>query len=194
MREQEINVRLIRSRLANRAISKAREVVQFRERLQEQLFNGCMFCYRPGSVDPNVDHIFMDCKVARSSGGLEGKAFAMGLQIQSCLRREGGMEDFRGCYECFLPQEVCTKWEEREVQGGWRRSHALSCQYQGVMVSTIAYVYTLLPDEAEGLFSQLGFLKRLGSWNEGRIQQQEVWRWMGRRIDWGGLHGGKRMG
>ena len=168
-------------------MSEAREVELFKERLQERLFGGCMFCYRLDLVDNNADHTVMDCEMARTSGGLERKIFDMGLRMQSYLRREGGMEDFGGCYECFLPQEVCTRWEEDEVQGGWRRSQAGGCRYRGVMVSTIAYVYTLSPEEAEKLFFRLGFQRERGSLNEERIKQQEVWRWMGRRIGWSGL-------
>jgi hypothetical protein len=46
IREQDMQVQLIRSRVRNRASKEAREVELFKERLEERLSSGCMFCHR----------------------------------------------------------------------------------------------------------------------------------------------------
>lgn len=43
------------------------------------------------------------------------------------------------------------------MEGGWRRVGGRGCQYEGVMVLIIAYVYSGLGGEAERLFFRLGF-------------------------------------
>ncbi|KAH7459142.1 hypothetical protein FOMA001_g20253 [Fusarium oxysporum f. sp. matthiolae] len=90
LRAQEIGVQQIRSRVANRAIREAREVELLRERLQERLYGGCMFCYPLGMADYNADHIGIDCAMARTGSGLPRKIFDMGLRMQACLREGRG--------------------------------------------------------------------------------------------------------
>ncbi|KAG4271203.1 hypothetical protein FPRO04_14699, partial [Fusarium proliferatum] len=168
LRAQEIGVQQIRSRVANRAIREAREVELLRERLQERLYGGY-------------------CAMARTGSGLPRKIFDMGLRMQACLRKEGEVEKFGGCYGCFLPQELCNRWEENAAEGGWREIDNIECRYRGVMVSTISYVYTLSPDEASELFFKLGFKGGVATSAGRGFKEQDVWKWMGRRIDWGGL-------
>ena len=116
LRAQEIGVQQIRSRVASRAIREAREVELFRERLQERLLGGCMFCYPLGMADANPDHTGIECSMARTGSDLPRKIFDMGLRMQACLRREGELEKFGGCFRCFLPQELCNGWEENTVE------------------------------------------------------------------------------
>jgi hypothetical protein len=73
LRAQEVGVQQIRSRVASRAISEAREVELFRERLQERLLGGCMFCYPLGMADSNPDHMGIDCSMARTGSDLPRK-------------------------------------------------------------------------------------------------------------------------
>jgi hypothetical protein len=45
----------------------------------------------------------------------------------------------------------------------------------------------LFPDEARELFFKLGFMGGIGNSSDRGLKEQDVWKWMGRRIDWGGL-------
>ena len=55
------------------------------------------------------------------------------------------------------------------------------------MVLTISYVYILSPDEAKGLFFRIGFQGGKGNSANRGFTEKGLWKWMGKRIDWGGL-------
>jgi hypothetical protein len=54
-------------------------------------------------ADSNPDYIGIDCGIAQIGSSLPRMIFDMGLQMQAYLRREGAIERFSGCYDCFLP-------------------------------------------------------------------------------------------
>ena len=180
MREREMAVQEARRRAISRAAEEQEEFRMFQRRLEQRLLDGCVFCLM-GKVEER-GHSGLRCPRALGLGREVAEAFRAAGKMERFLRRRGVAERFGGCVGCFVPQELCEAWEEDVVGGGWRKRTGATCQYEGVVLSLVALVSTLLPDDADRLYRTLGFQEEEGWTEEERADQ--VWRWMGKRIEW----------
>jgi len=184
MRERELAVQEARRQAISRAAEGQEEFQLFQRRLEQRLLDGCIFCLA-GSGAEDRGHSGLRCPRALGMGGKVCESFQAAGKMERFLRRWGVVERFGCCIGCFVPQELCEAWEEDGVRGGWQKRSGAKCQYEGIVVSTIAFVWTSLPNESNSLYRRFGFQEAEGWSEEERTEQ--VWRWMGRRVDWAGL-------
>jgi superfamily II DNA helicase RecQ len=181
IRERELEVEGARYR-AMALVAEAQEGFgDYRRKLAEQKLDGCIFC----SVQHSDDraHSGLRCSQASAIGGQVGEAYKLAVSMERFMRRSNVTEDFGCCLGCFVPQELCDGWEENREKGGWKRVANGKCQYEGVMISVIAWVWIQLPSDSAALYSRLGFTWR-DEWTE-KEKKEQVWRWMGKRVIWG---------
>ncbi|KAL6408075.1 hypothetical protein AUP68_08448 [Ilyonectria robusta] len=138
LRDREMNVQLVRSRVQARAAEEQEAFEVFKQRLEERVSAGCLFCSVQGLEE--TGHIALECQSALMIGGVYTEALHSGLRMERFMQRDGVVERFGCCFACFVPQELCNTWEEDVVQGGWRKRSGGDCRYKGVMASTIAYI------------------------------------------------------
>jgi hypothetical protein len=112
------------------------------------------------------------------------EAYQLAVSMERFLRQRRVAEDFACCLSCFVPQELCNGWEENGSEGGWKRVANNQCQYEGIMISVIAFVWTWSPGESIELYNRLGF-SGLEEWTD-KERKEYIWRWMGKKVIWGG--------
>jgi superfamily II DNA helicase RecQ len=181
LRERELGVQGARHRALTVGIDEHRVFQDFRRKLIEQTLNGCLFCSVHGSGE-GKGHSGLECEKAMAVGGVVTEAYRLAVKMERFLRRGRVTEAFGCCLGCFVPQELCDGWEENGEEGGWKRVMGGKCQYRGIIISTIAWVWMQLPDESMELCSQLG----LSGGGDLPIEErmEYVWRWMGKRVRW----------
>jgi hypothetical protein len=86
-------------------------------------------------------HSGLRCQEASAAGGKVAEAYQLAICMETFLRRSKVLEEFTCCLDCFIPQELCDSWEENEVEGGWKRGREKQCQYEGVMVCIVVWVW-----------------------------------------------------
>ncbi|KAL6406142.1 hypothetical protein AUP68_10705 [Ilyonectria robusta] len=160
MRVRELVVQAARDRAITHGMKEQEEFREFRQRLKERGLDGCIFCWSRGIGDRG--HSGVQCTRILDMDEKRRAAFGVAVQMDRFLRRNKVMEDFGYCLGCFVPQELCDAWVEDTVEGGWQKIRGRRCQYEGVMVSTIAYVGTCIPDDADLLYERLGFSGAFG--------------------------------
>ncbi|KAL6416340.1 uncharacterized protein AUP68_00557 [Ilyonectria robusta] len=185
MRVRELVVQAARDRAITHGMKEQEEFREFRQRLKERGLDGCIFCWSRGIGDRG--HSGVQCTRILDMDEKRRAAFGVAVQMDRFLRRNKVMEDFGYCLGCFVPQELCDAWEEDTVEGGWQKIRGRRCQYEGVMVSTIAYVGTCIPDDADLLYERLGFSGAFGGSMSRKERSEQVWRWMGKRVLWAGV-------
>jgi RecQ family ATP-dependent DNA helicase len=180
LRQREIMVDAVRGRAMDRAAQDQLQVARFQERLERQLAVGCVFC---ASSDISVrPHAAANCQRASEMDARKGQAYWTMVRMARFMRRAGTVERFGCCQVCLVPQELCNGWEENKGEGGWRRRGDVGCQYEGVLMSIVAWISSVLEASSERLYQQLGFVRTLQR-NEGN--DEELWAWLGKRSRWG---------
>jgi hypothetical protein len=159
------------------------EYRDFQRRLEDLAFYGCVFCWGMGLDDTN--HSGLGC--ARDTSRLGSEAGRKAAEINEFLRRRKVVEKFGCCMGCFVPQELCNSWQEDTERGGWQKIRSAQCQYDGIVVSVIAFVSTIIPEESEMLYEKLGFVLVADEGISQRQRNEQVWRWMGKRTEWAGV-------
>ncbi|KAJ0118543.1 hypothetical protein HZ326_31866, partial [Fusarium oxysporum f. sp. albedinis] len=157
MRQRELEVEHARYRAVTLVAQEHQDFLDYKKKLADRVLEGCPFCKWQGSGDDRT-HSGLHCDEAIEIGG----------QVQ----------------EAYKLAELCNGWEENREEGGWKRVANGKCQYEGVMISIVAWVWIHLPSESEELYSRLGFSYR-DEWTD-KERKEQVWRWMGRRVIWGG--------
>lgn len=154
--------------MITQAVKEQEEWVVFQQRLRERGLEGCIFCWSRGLEDRS--HPGTQCHRILDMDKRRREAYSVAVAMDRFLRR-GSVEERFACYlSCFVPHELCDAWGEDLVEGGWQKIQGRKCQYEGVTVSTIAYVGTCIPEDAAVLYEKLGF-------EGGLIEEKvEVWR------------------
>jgi len=184
MRQRELEVEDARYQAVTAVAEEHRGFQEYRRKLAQQAVDGCIFCSVQGLINSERAHSGLRCQEALATGGPVAEAYQLAIGMETFFRRSKVVEDFACCLDCFVPQELCDSWEENGMEGGWKRGKEKQCQYEGVMVCIIAWVWTQLPNDSVELYSRLGFSGR-EEWTE-KERREQVWRWMGKRVMWGG--------
>jgi ferredoxin len=181
MQERELTVQGARVRALTVGAEEHRGFQDYRRKLIEQCLNGCMFCSVHG-LDEGLGHSGLDCPKARAIGGAVTEAYQLAVKMERFMRRDRVAEAFGCCVGCFIPQELYNRWGENNEEGGWKRVSNGLCQYKGIMISTIAWEWTQLPEETMDLYDKLGLcgVSELAA----KERREGIWRWMGRRVIW----------
>lgn len=182
MRQRELEVEDARYQAVTAVAEEHRGFQEYRRKLAQQTLEGCIFCSVQG-IRGGRTHSGLRCQEALAAGGQVAEAYQLAIRMETFLRQSKVVEEFACCLDCFVPQELCDSWEENGIEGGWKRGGDKQCQYEGVMVSIIAWVWTQLPSDSIALYSRLGFSEK-EEWAE-KERREQVWRWMGKRVIWG---------
>ncbi|KAF4482479.1 hypothetical protein CGGC5_v008661 [Colletotrichum fructicola Nara gc5] len=111
-------------------------------------------------------------------------------QMEEAMFDGRRMENFSSCFHCGLPQGWCQRWEPLGEDGGrFREVEGGSCQYQGMMVAMFA-VATI------GVGSRVyeetvRAMRRADGLEEWASSEEEVYKWLGQMIQWGGVQSSK---
>jgi len=184
MRQRELQVENARYQATTLAAEEHQQFQDYRKKLIQQALQGCIFC-SVANVCGDRAHSGLRCQEASGIDGEVAEAYQLAVRMERFLRQRRVAEDFACCLSCFVPQELCNSWEENGLEGGWKRAASKQCQYEGIMVSVIAWVWIQLPGESIGLYSRLGF-SGLEEWTE-KERREHIWRWMGKKVIWGGV-------
>jgi hypothetical protein len=184
MRQRELQVEDARHQAITLAAEEHQQFQDYRRKLVQQALQGCIFC-STANRDGDRAHSGLRCQEAPAIGGMVTEAYQLAVSMERFLRQRRVAEDFACCLNCFVPQELCNGWEENGSEGGWKRVATKQCQYEGIMISAIAWVWTWFYDDSFTLYSKLGF-SELEEWTE-KERIEYIWRWMGKKVIWGGV-------
>ncbi|KAF4417412.1 hypothetical protein CFRS1_v015953 [Colletotrichum fructicola] len=130
-------------------------------------------------------------RVPRRVGRVEGvPAGVAGVGADGAGVRGAVGVYFSSCFHCGLPQGWCQRWEPLGEDGGrFREVEGGSCQYQGMMVAMFA-VATI------GVGSRVyeetvRAMRRADGLEEWASSEEEVYKWLGQMIQWGGVQSSK---
>lgn len=146
------------------------------ERLDEWK-DGCQRCRAWG--EGCRGHEIEDCK------GVDAAKVRTGLEIIQGLIR---WERFSCCFECGVPQAICEGFEST-ADGGWKKRSDGSCQYRGVLFASIASIWAKWEDEFTH-WVQRRMADEGVRWRK-ELEFEEVVRWFGKKIQWGGVESNK---
>lgn len=100
--------------------------------------------------------------------------------LKEGIRRGQTMANYSGCTTCFVPQDWCNAWVDRE-EGGWKKkSPPEQCQFSDMILGwlTVGAVSSKGRKELKARMVTDGF----------NINRQQDWlAYLGQRIEWGGL-------
>ncbi|KAK3896428.1 hypothetical protein C8A05DRAFT_20594, partial [Staphylotrichum tortipilum] len=158
-----------------RQATEIEEVEQFREILREWSV-GCTWCRAIGE-EPGVyrGHGIQEC--------MEDDA----ANVRRTVERVRGVvrwAPYSCCFDCGLPQEICSRYEPRGPAGGFQRIAGRRCQYMGLLMAMVVSLWGA--GEYEGSQQWYTYLREQGAAIE--AQDTDGWfRWLGRKVQWGGI-------
>jgi superfamily II DNA helicase RecQ len=173
---EQIGRERVRQRLVERRRQGVREMEEARQ-LLDRMRGRCAYCalVRPG----RALHSLYWCRT-------EGSDEAVGVyrRIKRQLRGGAGMEAFSGCSMCFVPQEWCERWEEKEWRGiegnetGWGERQGGECQYMDVVLGGFV-VWMMQGHQRKAVEERM---QKMGL--SGR-EEDEMVSYLRQRIEWG---------
>jgi hypothetical protein len=96
--------------------------------------------------------------------------------------KPGKFAPYSCCFKCYAPQAICEAWEGREGQSGKWKSTSKRCQFKDIIMPVVV----CMMGEGED-WTREGF----ASWaREGGVDvtnKEEVFRWLGQKLIWGGI-------
>ncbi len=160
-------------------MQEAEEADRFRRRVEEWA-KGCPYCRVWGNEEH--DHDFEECGRQEDEGWIRANGRAKDLQREVFDKKR--MERFSGCFGCGMPQAICRAWKEEDGdEGRYVRVCEVECQRMGLLTRGFATVWTRWPEEADRALEEV--VERSGSWRESG--EEELYRWLGSRVKWGGF-------
>jgi superfamily II DNA helicase RecQ len=131
-----------------------------------------------------------------------------GHEVESCVEEEadearigyGLFENYwvvvpySCCYECRLPQAICSSFEVDVVDGGYRKQDGRRCRYRGVLGKTFVVAMMQGGMDAQRMLEQAmqddGWAGQVGSGEDGGIYRGII-EWGSEKKRWGGIEGNK---
>jgi superfamily II DNA helicase RecQ len=96
--------------------------------------------------------------------------------------KPGKFAPYSCCFKCYAPQAICEAWEGREGQSGKWKCTSKRCQFKDIIMPVVV----CMMGEGED-WTREGF----ASWaREGGVDvtnKEEVFRWLGQKLIWGGI-------
>lgn len=176
-----------RRRLAAQEVERQRhDAIEVKElvELLERWKYGCHRCQAFGSE--NRRHGLQECVREGASAireGIEGFKKMIRWAPYSC------------CFDCGLPQAICSQWEMNISTGGYRRVPENHCQYAGVLEGIVFSVWVRrvqdFGEAVEAAMRDDGWIERSRQEEKEGPGMEAVCRWFGERKRWGGLEGNK---
>jgi superfamily II DNA helicase RecQ len=94
--------------------------------LMEEWQRGCQLCRAWGRG--GEEHKLEDCKEEEAEEAQKG---------YETFKEHWTIVPFSCCYDCQLPQAICSSFERSIVDGGYRKQIGRRCQYRGVLGKTL---------------------------------------------------------
>lgn len=139
-----------------------------------------------GYTEEQTQHTFSTC--GHTEAALARDAyFAMAKSMRPAgPGKAGKMALYSCCYRCFVPQAMCDKWQRQEGERGRWRATNNSCQFDDIILPVIVCMFREGSDEGRGLFQE--WVTKSGVCETDR---EEVLRWFGQKVIWGGVEGSR---
>jgi hypothetical protein len=142
----------------------------------------CPLCHLRGYQGDQRHHI-KDCWREEAQ-----QIYQESQDIWKGIHKARAFEKFSCCTWCEIPQAICEKWQQKEEQGWWEEVEGGRCQYDGILVEGMV---TMLQVGEDGVDEEVF------QWMEDDgvnvKDQQEVFKWFGRRVEWGGIEATKMV-
>jgi superfamily II DNA helicase RecQ len=175
-----------RGRLAaRRSLGRRETALQAQEQLEVQKLEemleahtgGCSWC-RVNAWAGMEQHQLTDC-TQEGSDDVRGGVRELQARLQWAR--------YSCCFDCGVPQAICTSYTER-LDAGWDKIPGARCQFAGVLVPLVIAIWVL--DDC-----------RFTKWVQARMQREGIWHqdtgpsadfdqmvlWMASLVRWGGI-------
>lgn len=156
---------------------RGEEVNAFMEQLERRV-GSCVMCQLKGR---EVEHKFEAC-LRRED--IELGAIQIGIkEMEKGMFTKKIFEDFSACFNCGLPQLVCSRWEAKDDDGGrFRRVRGRECRYRRMLARVYAGVYIMYIDEAKAKLDEM-MMEDGFKWEDDEV----LYKWLGGYIKWAGI-------
>jgi superfamily II DNA or RNA helicase len=156
------------------------QVEELRE-LLDRMAGCCTVCYAYGEIERHGLGTGLACPRVRDGDEFAEQSMKTAGEIQPLIGRTR-LEEYAGCYSCYLPTAWCDGWEaEAGDEGSRRRTKGGSCQYPLLILQLIVYLYSGPRGTEEMDNIVRGEMRRLG------IREDDVIGFWRKRIKIGGL-------
>lgn len=177
---------LVRHTVSAQARQQKSTFDQFRDLLQRQLQQGCIFC-RLLEARPS-DHIPTRCPKAPKCKKVKvQQSYYQAIFLQSYYSRDKTVADFGACFRCLVPQEICIRWDE-DLDSNWYLTKGTGCQFYGIVLSVFSIAFHRQNESLQEMLQDEGFQGVIPG--PGRYQAkeyQQLWGWLGERVIWAGV-------
>lgn len=182
LRLRQVATQSTRDRIAAWARDQQVEFNSFKQHLQRQQLEGCIYC-RLLDAGPS-DHSPEKCTVVSNCARHELlRSQQQALSLKKFLQQRKKIEDFGACFQCMLPQELCRRWEE-DLDGNWQQRADSQCQYPGIILSTFACALSQHDNRMGEIIQEEGYLGQVPAAGSTRDEHLQLWAWLGERIKW----------
>ena len=151
--------------------------------LMDGWMDGCQWCRACGK--DGREHELEDCAEEEAEQARIGYAL---------FEKHWVIVPYSCCYECKLPQAICSSFEMDIVDGGYRKQAGQRCRYRGVLGKTFVVATMRGGFRVQGMLEQAmqndGWAGQVGLEKNGGIYQAII-RWGGEKKRWGGIEGNK---
>ncbi|KAF2726598.1 hypothetical protein EJ04DRAFT_598889, partial [Polyplosphaeria fusca] len=165
---------------------QANNAIQVNEliRLMEEWKEGCQQCraYNIAGSGHNLEQ----CRHE------EAESMRGGLEF---LQKQIQWAKYSCCFDCGLPQSICSSFQLDIVRGGYRKQAGLQCQYKGVLIKVVVAIWYRYTEQVEEIVREILFDEgRIGRGGRG-LDDETVFAtavvWLGEKKRWGGIEGNK---
>ena len=143
-------------------------------------WKGCCQWCRVNEWADAEQHRLADCRQEQADDVREG--------VRETLKRVR-WEKYSCCFECGVPQSICTSYRER-ADAGWDKIAGAPCQYEGVLAASVISIWvaagSLFTDWVQEQMQREG----VGQVEE-KLSFDAALAWMARLVWWGGMQSNK---
>lgn len=151
------------------------------KKLLDHVAGCCTVCYAYGEIKRHGVGTGLACPRIQAGDEFAERSIKIAGEMQPLLQRTR-LEEYAGCYSCYLPTAWCIRWEaEAGDEGSRRRTKEGSCQYPLLILQLMVYLYSGPEGTQEMDNIVRGEMRRLG------IKEDDVIGFWGKRIRIGGL-------
>ena len=166
-------------------ISQSREVYDL-ERELEWWVEQCPLCVILGLQERHTQHTLRECNHPEADGAREAW-FEMSTSMKPAKPGQPGkFAPYSCCFECFVPQSICQKWQPQESGRGRWKGTGQACQFRDIIMPVVVCMFREGSSEVYEKYNQWMTECRISSNNA-----EDVLRWFGQKVVWGGIEGSK---
>jgi superfamily II DNA helicase RecQ len=151
--------------------------------LMEAWLGGCQWCRACGK--DGRGHEVEDCAEEEAEQARIGYAL---------FEKHWVIIPYSCCYECRLPQAICSSFKRDVVDGGYRKQVGRGCRYKGVLGKTFVVATMRGGSGVQMMLEQAmqedGWAGQVGLEEDGGIYQAII-QWGSEKKRWGGIEGNK---